>query len=385
VTAELSMDSFIEARRPHGLVRNRDSGKLVLEGLDAPRLLEIWQVGVVPGIAHPRIMSACEKMMMTLKNTSNGDPLATPVFLVGSERSGTTMLRLMLDHHPDIAFNLESEFLVSNISAAGVFPDLVSYRQMLRESRVFRHSHFNVPEDLDFPALANDFLRQKLERDGKRLVGATVHRGFSKLRYLWPRAKYIYLLRDGRDVACSVVDIGWAGNVFVGAKWWIDAEREWAEYQKFLTRDQWIEIRYEDLVANSEAQLRRICDFIGVDFSERMYDYTETSSYSLPDPAESFKWRSKVPAGDLQLLEARLGLQLAARGYEPSCETPPEVSQARAKWMRWQSRLGVLRHRLATFGFRLFALELISRRLGLKTLHANTRRAMDVIIDQNLK
>ena len=36
----------------------------------------------------------------------------TPVFLIGSERSGTTLLRLMLDHHPNIAFNLESDFLV---------------------------------------------------------------------------------------------------------------------------------------------------------------------------------------------------------------------------------------------------------------------------------
>ena len=47
-----------------------------------------------------------------------------PVFLVGSERSGTTLLRLMLDHHPDIAFNLESVYIVAKISEDGTFPEL---------------------------------------------------------------------------------------------------------------------------------------------------------------------------------------------------------------------------------------------------------------------
>jgi hypothetical protein len=309
----------------------------------------------------------------------------TPVFLIGSERSGTTLLRLMLDHHPDIAFNLESEFLVSEISDAGVFPDVADYRRKLEEDRVFRHSRFYVPADLDFPALANDFLRQKLERDGKSIVGATVHYGFSKLRFLWPSARYIYLLRDGRDVACSVVEMGWAGNVFAGAQWWIDAEREWAEYHGSLARDRWIEVRYEDLIANSTAQLRRICDFIGVAFSERMFDYTERSSYSLPDPAQSLKWRRRMPPRDLRLVEARIGPQLIARGYELGCQAPPRVAPARAQWLQWQSRLKVLARRIRTFGFWLFALELISRRLGWMTFHSKALRAIGVIEDQNLR
>ena len=57
--------------------------------------------------------------------------IRSPVFLIGAERSGTTLLRLMLDHHPDIAFNLESEFLVSRISDSGAFPDMAAYRRSL--------------------------------------------------------------------------------------------------------------------------------------------------------------------------------------------------------------------------------------------------------------
>lgn len=109
--------------------------------------------------------------------------IESPVFLIGSERSGTTLLRLMLDHHPEIAFNLESEYLVFHISDTGIFPEVTSYRRKLQEDRVFRQGRFALREDLDFPVLANDFLRQKLERDRKRIVGATVHHGFSKLRF----------------------------------------------------------------------------------------------------------------------------------------------------------------------------------------------------------
>ncbi|HEY1890333.1 MAG TPA: sulfotransferase [Steroidobacteraceae bacterium] len=165
----------------------------------------------------------------------------------------------MLDHHPDIAFNLESDFLVADISAAGAFPNVAVYRRRLTHNRVFRHSHFEVPPDLPFRALVNDFLYQRLERDGKRIVGATVNHGFNRLRYLWPRARYIDLLRDGRAVAYSAVEIGWAGNAYVGAQCWMDAEGEWAAYRPLLPHDRWIEVRYEDLVADPQAQLRRVC------------------------------------------------------------------------------------------------------------------------------
>jgi Sulfotransferase family len=187
------------------------------------------------------------------------------------------------------------------------------------------------------------------------------------------------------DVASSVVEMGWAGNVFDGAKWWLDAESEWAEFQRSLARDRWIEVRYEDLIANSEAQLRRVCALIGVPFSERMFDYTESSSYSLPDPTQASKWRRKVPPRDLELLEARIGAQLAARGYELSCTVPPRIGPGRVKWIGWRSRVKLLQRKIERFGFWLCALEFTSRRLGWTAVNSKARSAIDTIIDRNLK
>ncbi len=308
-----------------------------------------------------------------------------PVFLIGSERSGTTLLRLMLDHHPDIAFNMESEFLVAGISASGVFPDVAEYRRTVVKSRIFRHSRLDIAATSDFPTLVNDFLYQRRERDGKRIVGATVHHGFSKLRYLWPQAKYIYILRDGRDVAFSAVEMSWAGNAYTGADCWIDAEREWAQYRQSLDLDSWIEVRYEELVAAPKAQLTRVCELIGVDFSERMFDYTKTSTYALPDLATAGKWQQKTQSRDVCLVEARIAVQLRARGYELWCEVPLRVGWLGARWIKWQSRFGVLQRRIVMFGFWLALLEPMTRRLGWTLIHAFVRDAIDTIIDQRLK
>lgn len=294
-------------------------------------------------------------------------------------------MRLMLDHHPQIAFNAESEFLVSHVSDAGDFPDLATYRRVLLEDRVFRHSRFHISDGLAFPALANDFLRQKLVRDGKTIVGATVHYGFHKLRYIWPDAKYIYLFRDGRDVSSSVVLMGWAGNSYVAADWWLNAEAEWSEVCAGLTPSQWIEVRYEDLTTDATAQLGRVCDFIGVAYSPEMFDYARTSTYSLPDAAQNFKWRRKMPRRELRLLEARIGTALARRGYELSGERPSHIGRIGDRLLRLQSRTKALGHRVKAFGLRLVFLESVSRRLHWVSMHSSARQTINAIIDQNLK
>ena len=79
-----------------------------------------------------------------------GSPDA-PFFLVGAERSGTTLLRLMLDHHPELAFRNEFEFAVDRVGEDGSFPDVRTYTEHLRLSRTFAMSGFAIDESLDYP------------------------------------------------------------------------------------------------------------------------------------------------------------------------------------------------------------------------------------------
>jgi hypothetical protein len=308
-----------------------------------------------------------------------------PVFLVGSERSGTTLLRLMLDHHPRIAFNAEFEYAVTQISDEGAYPEIMHYHRWLRNDRVFQHSRFQIDENLDFAALVNDFLDQKRLRDHKEIVGATVHYRFRKLGRVWPWARYIYLYRDGRDVANSVMRMGWAGNVYVAADWWLKAEKEWAEVRDALEPDQWIEVRYEDLVAGTRSQLERICSFLGVEYSEEMLDYARTSTYGPPDLRLNYQWKTRMRKVEVQRLEAKLGGRLLSRGYELSGYPRISVPVLTRKCLYLHSRMNALLFRLRRYGAALTFQEMLSRRFGLNQVHRKAVSRINQIVNANLK
>jgi glycosyltransferase involved in cell wall biosynthesis len=308
-----------------------------------------------------------------------------PIFLVGSVRSGTTLLRLMLDHHPEIAFNLDSEFLVSQIADDGSFPDSGNYCEWLKSDRVFQHSHFELKDGLDFVGLVKDFLEQKRTRDGKAIVGATIHRYFSRIGRIWPEAKYIYLFRDGRDVARSIMQMGWKGNTYVAADWWLEAEVEWERYRGTLPGGSWIELSYEDLLADPVKELIRICHFLGVDYSDRMLDYVKDSSYKLPDVSLIKQWENGMSKEMVQKVEEKIGDRLLLRGYELSDYPRITLSKIEKKYLRLHSRIGAIVFRVRKYSTMLVIREFITRRLGLKKQNRRIRRILHQIDDAALK
>jgi hypothetical protein len=309
----------------------------------------------------------------------------SPVFLVGSMRSGTTLLRLMLDHHPQIAFNLESEFLVTRISDDRVLPDIEDYCEFLRNDRIFQHSRFEIKDGLDYVSLVKDFLEQKRTRDGKMMVGATIHEQFAKIDRIWPNAKYIYILRDGRDVARSVVQQGLAGNAYMAADWWLQAETEWLSYRETLTDGSWIELRFKDFITDPVKELTRICRFLGVVYSNAMFDYVKNSSYGKPDASLSLQWKSKMSEKMLQCVENKIGDRLLFRGYELSGYPRITLSDFEKKYLRLHSKFVAFIWRICKYGATLVIGEIVTRRLGLKEQHRRISRMMDKILDANLK
>jgi len=291
--------------------------------------------------------------------------IETPIFLVGAERSGTTLLRLMLDHHPQIAFNYESEYVVDRISADGHWPDLLSYHQYLASHRIFKDSNFQIDPNLDYPSLVNSFLQQKQKRDQKPWIGATVHHQFHHLYQIWPQAKFIHLLRDGRDVARSNILMGWAGNFFMGVKHWIIAENLWLKLSHQLKPTQHITIRYEDLIQAPEKELTQICEFIGVAFDKAMFDYAHTSTYSLPDPKIVYRWRTQLTNDEIQLAECQIAPLLEKRNYPLSGLPLLKITP----WLRLRMSLQDCwykhRFRMRRYSISLYLQDILSRRLGM--------------------
>ena len=294
-----------------------------------------------------------------------------PIFLVGCVRSGTTLLRLMLDHHPEVAFLHEFEFAVDLIDDRGRFPDLAAFHDYLGCHRIFLDSGLELDRGLDFAGLVDSFLRQKRDRAGKPIVGATVHDHFGRLTRVWPEARFIHLIRDGRDVSRSIVKEGWAGNAYEASKLWMKAEGQWAELARRTPADRRVEVHYEDLVEHPEEALGRLCSFLGVGYDPAMLRYPEDTTYGPPSPALIGQWRD-APADEVALIEARIGDELSRLGYPPSGRPRPRVSPLREAAIHWQHRVGHAAFRCRDLGPGLFLADLIARRAGIGPL----RRAL---------
>ncbi len=108
---------------------------------------------------------------------------------------------------------------------------------------------------------------------------------------IFPRAKFIQVLRDGRDVALSQRQIGWcSNNSFVLARDWRWKTTLCHKVGRVLGPDRYLELRYEDLVHDPDSSLRRACEFLGEEFDAQMLNYHETAQDVVP--AESLQWHS---------------------------------------------------------------------------------------------
>jgi hypothetical protein len=238
---------------------------------------------------------------MSINNT-----ISNPIFLVGAERSGTKVLRLMLDHHPQVAWCNEFEYAVDLITPEGMYPNLEAYYQWLETHRIFRATNFIIDRSLDYPQLVNSFLSQKRHRGGKLLIGATVHRHLDRILKIWSNARFIHLVRNGRDVTRSCVGMGWAGNVWTGVELWREVESLWTQLEQQIAEERKLNVVYEELISNPVKILQQVCDFIGVDYDEAMLNYHQTTTYDFPDPKFIGQRQRKMSKTEIQLVESRI-------------------------------------------------------------------------------
>jgi hypothetical protein len=312
--------------------------------------------------------------------------ISRPGFLVGAERSGTTLLRLMLSHHPQIAWANEFEYSVDKLPENG-WPDLDEYLAFLSNVRQFTSQNYEVDRSLSYPELVDSFLEQfRQKRGGKPIVGATVHRHFDRLLRIWPDARFIHILRDGRDVARSRMELGWAGNMWTGVEAWMEVEKTWESLREKLSPDRRTEIRYEHLIADARGELARLCEFLGVNFDEAVFDYTKTTHFKPPDLKRVSSWRTKLRPEEVRLAEAYIGSMLAERGYELSDLPPLEITPAMERQLRRDDYWSRVRHRMKELGPLLFFEGWFARRLGGRRWRARVERQLAVIRHrQNLK
>ena len=304
-------------------------------------------------------------------------PVSAPVFLVGAERSGTTLLRLILDSHPDISFGEEFEYAVDLVGSDGEVPDMDQYRKYLEVNRIFSGSGFVFDAGLSYFELVDGFLRSRQQKKGADHVGATIHFGFSKALKLWPDAKLIHIVRDPRDVSPSNVEMGWAGNVWFGLDKWLEAEDEWAAVKDVLAPGQALTIKFPDLINDHRTTVGSVCDFIGVSYTEEMFSYVDDTDYRRPTPGLAASWQTKLSPKQVRLIEARVGDRLEQLGFEPSGLAPLAVAPRSLAFLKADHRVRKFTKRADLYGWPLT----ISGFLARATNDENWQRAVQLGIN----
>lgn len=317
---------------------------------------------------------ATGRKVTTMLSTSTQNQLqpaadtAPPIFLVGSERSGTTLLRLMLDQHPQVTWCKEFEFVVDPVRG-GQWPSIQQFAEYLETSRIFKDTGFTLRTDLDYQHACQAFLDQRRAMHDKPYVGATVHRHYETILKIWPDARFIYLKRDGRDVARSCIGMGWDGNMWHASKRWADSVHTWNALRDKLDPACYIETSYEQLITDARGELTRLFDFIGPGFDEAVWNYHEGTTYSEPDPALIAQWKRKLSPYELGLVEARIAPLLKMQGYELSGHPPVKITPIVKLRLKLQDRWTRMMYRWRNYGVLLSVGESITKRTGPESLH----------------
>lgn len=309
---------------------------------------------------------------------------SSPVFIVGPLRSGSTLLRLLLDHHSNIHIFGEFEGAVSQADGDR-WPEMGRYREFVRSDRQTRALDLNVDPQLDYEALVRDFMRQLKERTNKEVIGASVHSRIDLIPRLWPDARFIHILRDPRDVARSAIGMGWVGNVHEGTSYWLDVERRWDLLCEQVPASQRIDVRYEELVAAPVKHLTDICRFLGQDYEEGMLHIEGDTTYANPDPAYSYQWRKKLSAKEVVWVEYQCKEKLLERGYELSGNFLAAPNSFQIAAIKLQSRVYRAVFNIKRWGLWLWLQHILAKRIGGGAWKQRVDQRISAIAEKHLK
>jgi len=268
-----------------------------------------------------------------------------PIVLMAAPRSCAHLLQRALAGHPVIAFAAPFDFLVDAIRRDGRFMKAEAFARVAERNGAVDRLGLVVPRGPGFADIARHLLGQiASKKPAAHIVGITLQRGADRALWLWPDARFIHFVRDGRDVAAAEVAAGWSGNLWHGIAHWIATEQLWERMANKLPADRQISISFELLRAEPENQLRRICAFLGLAFDPGML-----KAFESPPPS-SGRWR-KAPAAELSAAEHAAARGLLQNGYLLSGTVRPPGAFRRIL-LRANRRAAIAAKRRELFGLR---------------------------------
>lgn len=277
-----------------------------------------------------------------------------PVFIVGMNGSGTTMLLDCLSHHSALyGFPRETRLIPHLMSIAGRYAPLDdpdNFKRLWRYTThlaPFRLANGGVPMPLpsnwesstrDLAGLLDTLLQSFAQRSGKsRWCEKSPHyaQHMLKLAELFPAARFVHVIRDGRDCASSF-HRRWHRSPGLTITRWKQLVRI-ARAHSELLGPRYMEVRYEDLTSAPELWMKRICAFLALPFEPAVLQSSQPYLAVQRDGAaglqpNSGRWQHYFSARQSRRLERIAGRLLAQNGYATAF---PEADETPHAWRQF--------------------------------------------------
>jgi hypothetical protein len=297
------------------------------------------------------------------------EPLAEaggpPFFIVGSARSGTTWLRIILNAHSEVAVPPESRFVVSlwdghdDVEPSALLQRLGNHKRFQAWDLSIADVECALPEHPTYAQMMAAAYVAYARARGKSRWGDKTPRHVEHIDFLarlFPDALFVHQIRDGRDVALSYADVPFGPkSVAAAAELWEKRVRAGMAAGRALGPERYLETRYEAFVAEPERHTKALCEFLRVSYEPGMLDAGRAKKDILPraalynpnvakgTAAKARSWEQDMPVAHVEIFEAVAGVLLTELGYPRRFGCPRRRARMAAAAARRGVPIGRLR------------------------------------------
>jgi len=288
------------------------------------------------------------------------------VFLSGNQRSGKTLLQLILASHPEVSIspgtNVIAKVLFDMPRNRPLGPEnLRKMRQVLQKDRKFKawridHTAYQAHiakygDDVTSAKAVEDimvFFRDQT-KPGARYVGnkkGCYCKDGDLVKRVFPRAKLVFLLRDARGAVSSMLETQPEHDITSASLTWMIKARRIRELKAEMPSDVFV-CRYESLVTDPEGVVRSLTSFLDLEFVPDMLssyrtndairhrtDTTHAETYQAITTSMIDEWKTHLRPEQIATVEGLVGSELEASGYTRSLPAATGLERARFRMLR---------------------------------------------------